>query len=213
MQIRPSLVSKILLAVAIIVLIGTAYSMNRDYQDSWILEGLEIQFVFFVITFAFAFYLEKSILWRVTLAVLGRTVFMLIPSVKYVWFLGPWIDQNVQQALANYVVTTGHIVTPPLLSPFYSSSPLLHLSFTTFSLVTNIPIVSSMKYLPVFWSMLFPLLIYIIVKNMNFPEKSTLLGYALFISAFPISIFQYLVMGSLFGSLLFQFILTIISTN
>ena len=41
--------------------------MNRDYQDSWILEGLEIPFVLFVVTFVFAFYLEKSILWRVAL--------------------------------------------------------------------------------------------------------------------------------------------------
>ena len=208
MKIRPTLLSKILLAVSIIVLIGTAYSMNRDYQDSWILEGLEIPFVSFVLTFAFAFYLEKSIFWRVTLAVLGRAVFMLIPAVKYVWFQEPYIDQNVQQALANYVVTNGHIMTSPSVSQIYSDTPLLHLSFAEFSLFLNIPVASLMKYLPVFWSMLFPLLIYIIVKNMDFPSKSTLLSYALFISAIPISTLQYVVSGSLFGMVLLQFILT-----
>jgi hypothetical protein len=200
-------VSKILLAVAIIVLIGTAYSMNRDYQDTWILEGLEIPFVLFVLTFTFAFYLEKSILRRVVLAVLGRTVFTLIPAVKYAWFLGPYIDQNVQQALANHVVINGHIMIALSPSLYYSYSPLEHLSFAIFSLVLNIPIVSSMKYLPVFWSMLFPLLIYIIVKNMDFPATSTLLGYALFISAVPITMIQYVVTGTLFGSLFFLFIL------
>ena len=210
MKISSSLVSKILLAVAIIVLIGTAYSMNRDYQDTWILEGLEIPFFLFVLTFAFAFYVEKSILRRVTLAVLGRTVFMLIPAVKYVWFIEPYIDQNVQNALANYVVANGHIMTSPSVSQVYSDSPLIHLSFAMFSSFLNIPVASSMKYVPVFWSMLFPLLIYIIVKNMDFPTKSTMLGCALFISAIPISIPQYVVSGSLFGMLLLQFILTIL---
>lgn len=205
----PSFVSKIFLTVAIIVLIGTAYSVNRDYQDIWILQGLEIPFALFVVTFAFAFYLEKSIFRRVTLAVLGRTVFTLIPAVKYVWFYGPFIDQNVQQALANYVVTNGHIMTSPTVSQVYSDSPLLHLSFAMFSSVLNIPVASTMKYLPVFWSMLFPLLIYIIVKNM-FPAESTLLGCALFISAIPIALDQYVVGGVLFGSLLVQFILTIL---
>lgn len=54
-----------------------------------------------MVSLAFAFYLEKRILWRVVLAVLGRTVFTIIPAVKYVWFLGPYVDQNVQQALEN----------------------------------------------------------------------------------------------------------------
>jgi hypothetical protein len=205
----PSFVSKIILTVAIIVLIGTAYSMNRDYQDIWILQGLEIPFVMFVVTFAFAFYVEKRVLLRVALAVLGRTIFMLIPAVKYVWFQGPWIDMNVQHALANYVVTNGHIMTSPTIYQVYSDSPLIHLSLAIFSSFLNIPVASSMKYLPVFWSMLFPLLVYIIAKNM-FPSESTLLGCALFISAIPISMAQYYVSGSLFGLLLVHFILTIL---
>ena len=201
--------SKALLAIAIFLLIGTAYSINRDYQDIWILQGLEIPFVLFVVTFAFAFYLEKSVLWRVTLAVLGRTVFMLIPMVKYVWFTGPFVDQTVQQAMANYVITNGHVMTSPTVSQPYLLSPLIHLTFAMSSMVLNVPVASLMKYLPVFWTILFPLLIYIIVKNM-FPEESPLLGYALFISAIPISEAQYIVSGSLFGVLIFQFILAIL---
>jgi hypothetical protein len=207
MKMKISLISKILLAVALIVLIGTAYSMNRDYQDSWTLEGLEIPFASFVVLFAFAFYLEKSILGRLALAVVGRTIFVLIPAVKYAWFLGPYIDQNVQQSLANYVVTNGHIMTSPTVSQVYTDTPLMHLSFAMFSLILNIPVSSTMKYLPVFWSMLFPLLIYIIAKNMDFP-KTTLLSCALFLSAIPMSTYQYYVGGSLFGMVLLQLILT-----
>ena len=131
--------------------------------------------------------------------------------MKYVWFQGPYIDQNVQQALANYVVANGHVMTSPSLSPFYSLFPINAFFFSIFSLVLNIPIVSSMKYLPVFWSMLFPLLIYIIVKNMDFPANAkSALVMRLFISAIPISIEQYVVTGSLFGSLFIQFILAIL---
>jgi hypothetical protein len=205
-----SLASKIFLVGALIVLIGTAYSMNRDYQDSWILEGLEIQFVLFVVTFVFAFYFEKSVSWRVALAVFARFVFILIPAVKYVWFQGPYIDETIQQALANYVLANGHVTISPAFSPFYSSSPLTHVFFSIFSLVVNVPIVDSMKYLPVLWSVLFPLLIFIIVKNMDFPAKSTLITYALFISAFPISNLQYIVTGSLLGNVFIQLILTIL---
>ncbi len=209
MKLSISLVSKIILAVAIIVLIGTAYSMNRDYQDSWILHGLEVPFVLFIVTFTFAFYFEKRLLRRVTLAVLGRTVFMLIPTVKYVWFQGPWIDQNAQQALANHVVTTGHIMTSPTVEQVYSSSPLMHLYISISSLIPNVPVASLMKYLPVFLSILFPLLIYIMAKNI-LQGESTFLGYALFISAIPISNIQYVVSGSLFGCLFIQIILTIL---
>ena len=209
MKMSASLVSKILLAIAIIILIGTAYSMNRDYQDSWTLQGLEIPFAFFVLTFVFVFYFEKGVLRRVTLAVLGRTVYMLIPTVKYVWFTGPFVDQNVQQAMANYVVTNGHIMTSPTVSQPYSLSPLIHLSLAMFSIVLDAPVESTMKYLPIFLSMLFPLLIYIIVKNM-FPAESTLIGYVVFISAIPISEVQYVVSGSLFGILFVQFILAIL---
>ena len=174
LKINPSLLSKILLAVAIIGLLGTAYSINRDYQDIWILQGLEIPFTIFVVTFAFTFYLEKSILRRVTLAVLGRMIFMLIPTLKYVWYYGPFIDQNVQHAMANYVIANGHIMTSPTLSQPYTLSPLIHLTFAMSSMVLNVPVASLMKYIPILWIILFPILIYIIVKNM-FPEESTII--------------------------------------
>ena len=34
----------------IIVLIASAIAISRDYQDSWVLEGLEIPFAVFMIT-------------------------------------------------------------------------------------------------------------------------------------------------------------------
>ena len=48
--------SKIFLLFAILLLIGFALALSRDYQDHWILDGLELPFIFFVATFAIVFY-------------------------------------------------------------------------------------------------------------------------------------------------------------
>jgi len=193
------------------LLIGNTVAISRDYQDSWILEGLEVPFILFVITYAIAFFRETKTLRMVVLAAIGRTVFLLIPNLKYVWFQGTFIDQYVQYALANYVYSVGHIFT---LNTFYFTpyitTPLIHLSFSIFSIVSNVSVVDSMKYLPVLWSPIYPLLTYIIVEKMEFTQQSGLLRYALFFSSVPISGDQYGVTGGLFGGLLAFLVLAIL---
>ena len=206
LRMKLSHISKLLLAIAVIVLISSAVAVSRDYQDVWILEGLEIPFALFVITYAAAFFSERRTSWMVTLAIVGRAVFLLIPNLKYVWFQGPFIDQHVQYALANHVYNEGYILTIP--ASVYITTPLMHLSFSIFSIILSLPVVDSMKYLPVLWSPMYPLLTYVIVKKMEFPRETTILKYALFISSVPLSGEQYLVTGSLFGSLLAFLILS-----
>lgn len=203
-----SLVSKIALLITILVLLGNTVAISRDYQDSWILEGLEITFALFVITYAVTFFSEKRTVWMIILAIVGRTVFLLIPNLKYVWFQGTYIDQHAQYALANYVYTTGHISTDPAFAAAYTATPLMHLSFSIFSIILNVPVVDSMKYLPILWSPIYPLLTYIIVKRMDFPQGATILKYALFISSVPFTLIQYVVTGTLFGILLAFLILS-----
>lgn len=193
-------ISRLFLIIAIIVLIGNTVATARDYQDSWVLEGLEISFALFVITYAAAFFSEKRTSWMVALAAMGRTVFLLIPNVKYAWFQGPFVDQHVQYALANYAFNEGHIATQFAAGQAYTTTPLLHLSFSIFSTVLNVPVVDSLKYLPVLWSLMYPLLTYVIVKEIEFPKG--ILKYALFFSSVPFSAEQYEVTGGLFGILL-----------
>jgi hypothetical protein len=76
----------------------------------------------------------------------------------------------------------------------------MHLSFSIFSTVLNVPVVDSMKYLPLLWSLMYPLLTYTIVRAMEFPRG--ILKYALFFSSIPFSLDQYVVTGGLFGILL-----------
>lgn len=200
---------KIALLIAIVTILGNAAAVSRDYGDSWILEGLEIPFLLFVIAYAVTFFSERRMSWMVVLAIIGRTVFLLIPNLKYVWFQGTAIDQLAQYALANHVYNEGYICATA--SSVYTASPLMHLFFSIFSIILNIPVVDSMKYFPVLSSPIYPLLTYSIVKKIQFWEGTTILKCALFISSIPFTLEQYVVTGSLFGILLaFLFLFNLI---
>jgi len=195
---------KIVLFIVILVLLSNAVAISRDYQDSWVLEGLEIPFVIFVATYALAFFSEKKIPSMVFLAVIGRLIFLLIPNLKYDWFHGTAIDQHMQYAFANHVYNGGYIATSPNVFHVlvYGRAPLIHLTIAIFSIVLNMPVVDSFKYLPVFLSPLYPLLTYVIMKNFKFLQGKTALKYALFISSVPMEAEKYIVTGSQFGFLL-----------
>ena len=205
---------KLVLIVEIIFLLGNAAIISRDYQDSWTLEGLEIPFMVFMITYTISFIFEKKITWMVILAVICRSTILLIPNLKYVWFQGRSIDQQVHYNLARYIHDEGHLATQAVFSgsishQFYTNTPLMHLSFAIFSIITNIPVLNSYKYLPVLWSPMYPLITYTMIKKLKLTKKPTLLKYALFFSSVPISpALSYIVTGSMFGVLLSFLILS-----
>jgi hypothetical protein len=192
-----------MLLTEIIILLGSAVAISRDYMDSWILEGLEIPFVLFVATYTLTFFSEKRVQSMVLLAVIGRFTFLLIPSIKYDWFLGTAIDQHIQYGLANHVYTKGYIATQgPSTATIYGSTPFVHLAFAVFSIILNMPVADSVKYVPVLLSPIYPLLTYTIMKKLKFSRVKNALKYAVFISAIPISSQNFVVTGSQFGVLL-----------
>ena len=71
---KTSNILKLFLVIAIVVLIGNTLAISRDYQDSWVLEGLEIPFALFVITYVAAFFSEKRT--SVTIASLRDYIYM-----------------------------------------------------------------------------------------------------------------------------------------
>lgn len=185
-----------------------------DRQDSWVLEGLELPFVLFVATYALTFFSEKKVSWMVALAVLGAVVFIMIPNLKYHWFLGTAIDQHSQYGMANYVYNQGHIESQTFSSAkYYTTTPFIHLEFAIFAIFLNIPVVDSVKYLPVLLSPIYPLLTYCIIKRLEISEEKKVLKYALFISSLPISGASYIISGSLFGILLSFLLLYILMTS
>lgn len=194
-------VLRLVLLISIIFLIGNSLMIRRDYQDSWVLEGVEIPFLLFIVTFTLTFFSEKRESSLVVIAIVGRIMLLLIPNLKYVWFQGVWIDQHRQYNLASYVVATGRISTNPLFSS-YIVSPLMHLLFCIFSIILSVPVVDSMKYVPVLFSPIYPLLTYAVVKKMELTQKSKILKYVLFLSSIPIASAEYAIGGTTFGILL-----------
>lgn len=191
------------------ILISNTVAISRDYQDSWILEGLEISFAFFVTMYSLAFFSENRSLHLVVLAVLGACVFLLVPNLKYVWFLGKYIDQHQQYGMASHVCRTGYIPTEgPHFVGNYAGTPFIHLIFAIFSIVSYMPVVDSLKYLPVFLYPIYPLLTYVLVKRVKFLKGTSTMKYALFLSSIPISPEKYCVTGSQFGVLLTFFALS-----
>jgi len=195
--------TRLLLIAATTFLVFNTLLVYRDYQDSWVLEGIEIPYIVFVIAYAIAFLLEKNVYWTVILAALGRFVFLLIPNLKYAWFQGTAIDQQRQLALANHVRTNGYIFGGEV----YGSSPLIHLLFSVFSMTSGLSVADVMKYLPVLLSPLYPLLTFVIIKNMRLCEKeeNAIFKAGLFISSIPFNIQTYVVTGTQFG-VLFAFL-------
>ncbi len=203
-------VLRFVLIAEIVVLLCSAIAASRDYQDSWVLEGLEVPFAVFMITYTISFLFEKNAKWLVLFAVICRITILLIPNLKYVWFLGRSLDQHVQYSLAGHVFNEGYVGTfESETYQFYSNTPLLHLSFAIFSIVTETPLVFSYKLFPVLWSILYPLLTYFIVRCMKLPKEQNLLKYALFISSIPVAgTSSYIITGGLFGVLLSFLILS-----
>jgi len=201
-----SRILRLALVIEIIVILGNAVAISRDYQDSWILEGLEIPFAVFVVTYIGYFMVEKRFNWLILFAVIVHATFLLIPNLKYVWFQGTAIDQHRQYRLALDTYNKGYLEQENL----YSETPLLALSFAVYSVISGLPVLQSMKYFPLILWFTYPIWIYITMRKLG--ANFSLLKYALLVSSIPVKPeTSYLVVGSIFGVffvllILFQFV-------
>ena len=190
-----SRILKLVLVIEIIVLLGNTAAISRDYQDSWILEGLEIPFAVFVVTYIAYFMVEKQFEWLIMFALIAHITFLLIPNLKYVWFQGVAIDQHLKYRLALSTYDEGYV--PPGTN--YSETPMLPLSFVVYSVMTGLPMAQIMKYFPLMLWFTYPIWVYIIVKKIS--ANSSILKYTLLASSIPVAPeISYLVVGTLFGA-------------
>jgi hypothetical protein len=196
---------RIILAIEIIALISTTVAAARDYQDSWILEGLEIPFIIFIATYVTYFTVDDKISWIITFAVIVRLVVLLIPNLKYLWFQGTEYDQFYVFDLFKYTSSVGFI--PSVSSrPDILYLPLSSIWLTIISNVTASPQLIVFKYFPLMFWLSFPLFIYLTMKKLGIDNRS--IKYSLFISSIPIDrSISYLVTGSLFGCFLFVLVI------
>jgi len=185
-----------------VVLLSASAATSRDYQDSWILEGLEIPYIVFISTYMIYVLTENKIKWIIPFALIFRSVIVLLPNLKYVWFQGVAIDEHSHYRLVQDIYFEGHIPQPHISAGMlHSQDPLMHLSFSIYSVITGVPVLYSFKYWPIMAWFIYPLIIYLMMKNSGMKKKSSL-KYALVISSIPVKAgLSYVVVGTLYGAL------------
>lgn len=189
---------KIALIVETIVLLGTAIAIRRDYQDTWILEGLEVPFVLFMMTYLIYGFTENNLKWIILFALTCRSIIVLLPNLKYPWFQGVWIDQNRHYKLFQDTYDMGYVPG----GRQYSGTPFMHLLFVIYQETTGVSALSTFKYMPIVFWLVYPLAVYLITKC-SISENPSILKYAVFISSIPVKApTSYVVTGSMFGTLL-----------
>jgi hypothetical protein len=194
---RISKLLRIVLITVIIVLLADAVALNRDYQDSWVLEGLEIPFIVFVVIYLTYSFFEDKLFWVIIFALVARFVFLIIPNLKYTWFQGVNFDQQYHFRMIQDIYNTGHV--PAVYS--YSGTPGMHILFGAFSITTGSSVVFTFKYLPVMCWVFFPLITYCIVRLVT-PRKPLLVKYAVLVSSIPVEpTLSLLLVGATFGTL------------
>lgn len=189
---------KIVLILEIALLLGNAAAVSRDSQDSWILEGLEVPFAIFMLTYLAYFSAEKNLNWLLVFAMVFGATVLLLPNLKYQWFQGMYTDQHHHYRLAQDIRDLGHVRTGDL----YSGTPLMHISFVLHSIITSLAVIHSFKYFPILTWLVFPIVTYVVVKTI-YAENPSVQKYVLFLSSIPAKpTISYIVIGTLFGPLL-----------
>jgi hypothetical protein len=191
---------RIILAIEIVAFVGATMAVTKDYQDSWILTGLEVPFALFVLTYVVYFFADKNteIKWIILFALIFRSVVLLVPNLKYVWFQGVDFDEHDHFRLIQDIYDKGYIP----VGRSHSGTPFMHLLSAAYSITTGSSVLFTFKYLPIISWLVFPLVIYSVLKLVA-PRSPSLLKYAVFVSSVPVvPVLSYVVTGTTFGTLL-----------
>lgn len=185
----------------ITMLLSTVISV-RDYQDTWILEGIEIPFLLFIASTTLYFYFEKDDKWILFASITARMTFIFIPSFKYVFFQGRSIDQFLQLSLVNDIIQKGNlslenISTEIITLIYYASTPFLSITLGTYSIFLNVDSYISFKIIPIILNITYPIFSYIIVERITIiKDKEYLIKILLFFLAMPNTVAFFLITGS-----------------
>ena len=176
----------------------------KDYQDTWVLQGLELPYLFFVTTFIILFLYERDFDYLLIMAILARYTFVLIPNLKYEFFLGRSMDQHLQYVLSRDVIILEKI-SPLYYYPYYPTgryyieSPFFHIMMSIFTQISGFELEKTMKIFPILLNILYPLYGYVLLNKFIPKDFDHVKKIGLFLTAIPInSSLSYLVTGSLF---------------
>ena len=194
---------KVTILIELAYLLTNSFLLVRDYQDSWILSGLEFPYIIYILSLVLLFLFEKNPYILLAYSIIGRISFLLIPNLKYDFFSGRSMDQHLQYILSQDLAI--HERLAPIkyyqyypTGKYYIESPFFHMAINIFSKIVNISVETSMKTFPMAINTVYPLFTFGIIKLFA-PKNDDLLKFGLFISLAPLnSSITYIITGSLF---------------
>jgi len=160
----------VLYIVFAFVLIFSAATLQRNYQDSWILEGLEFQLILVSVPFLLLAVSLKSNKKLVLVVASFLILLSIVPNLKYVQITGVF-DSIAHYGYANRLISSGYVQETGFYSKEYSATPGLHIFLSSLTLITGLSLTNAIKLLLVTVSALPPFIMYLLLKN-SFNKKS-----------------------------------------
>ncbi len=175
--------------------------LNIEYQDSWILDGILLQFIIVVLIFIFSIMCLSDIRYIGLLCSFFIVLLNLIPGLKYGYFLDTG-DSATHYMLVKHILEYGF----PEKNGAYSNIPGFHILLAGYTLIANCSLNLTFKYLLPICSIFYPLMIYFTINQ--FEVNYAIKKYTIISSVFFI-ICNYIIYGTSFGSMILFLIIAL----
>jgi lipid-A-disaccharide synthase-like uncharacterized protein len=107
-KLRPNRLQRLLLfGSAAVWFLYMVLSKQRNDQDGWILDGILLPFMGFIVVFLIVLWMENDNQWVAILCSLAVIVILLVPGLKYKQVYGEAIDGVVHYRMIHDLITTG----------------------------------------------------------------------------------------------------------
>lgn len=109
-KLRPSRTQRLLLfGLGAIWFLIAVRSVQRNYQDNWILDGVFWPFIGYLIIFLLVLWMENDNKWVAVICACNVIILSLVPSLKYVQVYGQATDQVMHYQMINSLISTGRV--------------------------------------------------------------------------------------------------------
>jgi hypothetical protein len=158
----------LLFGSASVWLLFAVISMKRNFQDSWILEGVFWPFLGFIVIFLFVLWKEDDNRLVAVLCSWAVITILLIPSLKYTQVYGQTLDSIVHYQMIKNLMTLGR--TSPNI---YQSIAGMHSWMASMGLTSGLSAADIVKLGFPLSGGIYPLLVYWICRRTSMPTDLT----------------------------------------
>jgi hypothetical protein len=158
-------------------------SQQRNYQDSWMLEGVAFPYILIVIAFIILGLRQADNRVVALLTAWTSVVIVLVPPLKYAQPYSTTIDATDHFLMVQGIMETGRVVS----SHTYATIPAFHSWLASFGLLSNLSAEQVIRFALPLTAAIMPLVIYFICRRAAMPlpvTKYTILASVLSLYAY-----------------------------